>query len=108
MFTSGGYTAPALSHARNSPYKILLTDIYNLREELSSYLLQETENILKKILDELEESKKRENKMYKAFVWLDRRVKELKNQNSNQDNIIYFLLEVITSCILLFLFYRFL
>ena len=107
MFTSGGYTVPALSHARNLPYKILLTDIHNLREDLSNYPLQETENILEKILDELEESKKRENKIYKAFVRLDRRVKQLKNQNSNQDNIIYFLLGVITSCILLFLFYRF-
>jgi len=108
VFTSGGYTAPALSHAKNSPYKILLTDIYNLREELSSYPLQETENILEKLLDELEESKKRENKKHKAFVRLNRRVKTLKNQNNNQDNIIYFLLGVITSCILLFLFYRFL
>ena len=55
-------------------------DIYNLHKELLSYPLQETENILKKILDELEESKKRENKMYKA-----------KNQNSNQNKIIFFL-----------------
>jgi hypothetical protein len=59
MLIRSGYTAPTLSHARNSPYKVLLMDIYNLRKELSSYPLQETENFLEKILDELEKSKKK-------------------------------------------------
>ena len=108
MLTRNGYTGPALSYARSSPYKILLTDIHNLREDLANYPLQETENILEKILVELEENKKRGNKMRKAFVRLDRRVKKLKKQNSNQDNIFYFLLGFITSCILFFFLYSFL
>ena len=75
MRNRNGYTVLALLHAKNSPYKILLTDIHDLHKDLSNYPLQETENILEKILNELEESKKRENKMYKAFVRLDRWVK---------------------------------
>ncbi len=59
MFTKNGYSSPALSHARSSPYRILLTDIHNLRNDLSSYPLQETENVLKKFLKELEKSKKK-------------------------------------------------
>ena len=111
MLTRNGYTEQALKQAENSPYKILLTDIHNLRKDLLNYPLQETKNILEQILKELEESKKRENKMYKAFGRLDRWVEKLKNQNSIQNNIFYFLLGFIASCIsciLLLLLYSFL
>src|SRR5438046_10428057 len=54
------YTTPALFHASGSQYKILLTNIHNLKNDLANYPLREsaTENMLGTILGKLEDIEK--------------------------------------------------
>jgi len=114
--TGDGYSNPALLHARSSPYKLLLTDIHNLRDDLSNYSLRGnvTEDIFEQILRKLKNIEKRDkkkvNKMNKKLIRLNRRVKKRDEQDWNRNNnrdIFYFLLGAIASCIIfLFLIFR--
>lgn len=99
-----GYTGPALKHAEDSQFEILLTDIESLHHDLSNYPLQKTGH---------EKTKKKINKMHKAITHLSKRVKELEGELEKQrdyEKFFYYLIILIIgvlmgSCITLF-FYK--
>ena len=109
MRKKNGYTDPALTQARTSPYRVLITDIESLHNDLLNYPLQESKDILKEILRKFERYEKKEkkiNKVLKELICLKRSIKE--QERRKDERIYYFLyfllvLLVAMSCIIFLL-----
>ena len=113
MRKKNGYTDPALTQARTSPYRVLITDIESLHNDLLNYSLQESKDVLKEILSKLEKKDKKVNKAIKELICLKRLIKEqdrqVRQERERRDNerIFYFLLgAMMMSCIIFFSFYN--
>ena len=105
MHKKNGYTDPALTQARTSPYRVLITDIESLHNDLLNYPLQESKDVLKEILSKLEKKDKKVNKVIKELIRLKRLIKEQERERRDNKRIFDFLLgAMVMSCIIIFFF----